>query len=121
VGLLNLLGMALALGSGGRSVQAMTLADLAWPALKSAGPGAPLILTTSALFDLRHASDQLCAEELVRRAGGKRPVRLVARGLAPSARDEPHRPFAAHPAHQFLGAELVARVAQVEGGARGQD
>jgi hypothetical protein len=85
VGLLNLLGMALALGPGGRQVQAMTLADLAWPALKSAAPGAPLILTTSAPFDLCHASDQLCAEELVRRAGGKRPVRLVARGLAPSA------------------------------------
>jgi hypothetical protein len=85
VGLLNLLGMALALGSGGRSVHAVTLADLAWPALESAGAGAPLILTTSAVIDLRHASDQLCAEELVRRAGGKRPVRLVARGLAPSA------------------------------------
>jgi hypothetical protein len=85
VGLLNLLGVALALGPGGRQVQAMSLADLAWPVLKSAAPGAPLILTTSAPFDLRHASDQLCAEELVRRAGGKRPVRLVARGLAPSA------------------------------------
>jgi Glycosyl transferase family 2 len=85
VGLLSLLGMALALGPRGRQVQAMTLADLAWPALESAAPGTPLFLTTSALFDLRHASDQLCAEELVRRAGGKRPVRLVARGLAPSA------------------------------------
>jgi hypothetical protein len=85
VGLLSLLGMALALGPRGRQVQAMTLADLAWPALESAAPGTPLFLTTSALFDLRHASDQLCAEELVRRAGGKRPVRLVARGLTPSA------------------------------------
>ncbi|HEX6014364.1 MAG TPA: hypothetical protein VFY87_21730, partial [Geminicoccaceae bacterium] len=83
--LLNLLGVALALGPSGRQVQATTLADLAWPALQPSAPSAPLILTTSALFDLRHASDQLCAEELVRRAGGKRPVRLVTRGLAPSA------------------------------------
>ncbi|HEX6012663.1 MAG TPA: hypothetical protein VFY87_12860, partial [Geminicoccaceae bacterium] len=42
VGLLNLLGVALALGPSGRWVQATTLADLAWPALQPSAPSAPL-------------------------------------------------------------------------------
>ena len=83
-GLLNLLGMALACGSPTRSVQAMTLADLAWPALRATPEDTPVLVGTPASFDLRHASHQLCFEELVRRAG-RRPVRLVMRALVPSS------------------------------------
>lgn len=83
-GLLDLLGMALTAGAGGRRLQATTLADLTWTVLRAVPEGAPIVVTTPAPLDLRHASDQLCMEELVRRCG-KRPVRLAVRSLLPSS------------------------------------
>ncbi|MEK0085617.1 glycosyltransferase family 2 protein [Benzoatithermus flavus] len=83
-GLLDLLGMALTAGAGGRRLQATTLADLTWTALRAVPEGAPIVVTTPAPLDLRHAGDQLCMEELVRRSG-KRPVRLAVRSLLPSS------------------------------------
>jgi hypothetical protein len=82
--MLNLLGMGVALGANGRPLQALTLADLTWDRLEAMPRTAPVVVTTPAALDLRHASDQLCLEELVRRAG-TRPVRLVARALVPSS------------------------------------
>jgi hypothetical protein len=83
-GLLNLLGMAVAIGAGGRALQAMTLADLAWQTLEATPEGIPVVVTTPTPLDLRHATDQLCIEEIVRRSG-RRPVRLAVRSLLPSS------------------------------------
>ena len=82
-GLLDLLGLAASLGAEGRTVRALTLAELSWAALEALPAGTPLLVHLGAPLDLRRASEQLCIEELLRRAGD-RPVRLIVQGLGPS-------------------------------------
>ena len=83
-GLLDLLGMVMALGPTGRMLRAFTLADLAWPALQAVPTTAPLLITLAATLDLHRAGEQLCLEQLVERAQD-RPIRLVLCGLALSS------------------------------------
>ena len=83
-GLLDLLGLAALVGSLGPKDAALSLADLAWPALDAVPPSAPCWSAFRAPWTLARASEQLCIEELIRRTAG-RPVRLVLGGLGPSA------------------------------------
>ena len=82
-GLLDMLGLAMSLGAMGRTARAFSLADLSWTALKALHASTPLLINLGAPLDLRRASEQLCIEELARRAND-RPVRLIVRGLGPS-------------------------------------
>ena len=66
----------------GRTARAFSLADLSWTALKALHASTPLLINLGAPLDLRRASEQLCIEELARRAND-RPVRLIVRGLGP--------------------------------------
>jgi Glycosyl transferase family 2 len=83
-GLLDLLGLASLVGPTGRSLRALSLAELAWPALDGALPSAPLLISLSGSLGLARASEQLCIEELLRRAAN-RPVRLLLGGIGPSS------------------------------------
>ncbi len=83
-GLLDLLGLAAALGPRGRRLHAWTLADLAWPALEAIPASAPLLVSLAGALDLSRASEQLCIEELLRRLPD-RPLRLLPGGIAPSS------------------------------------
>jgi hypothetical protein len=100
-GLLNLLGLAVAIGGSGRAIQAMTLADLTWAALEAAPAGAAVVVTAPTPLELRHAGDQLCIEEVVRRCP-KRPVRLAVRSLLPSTPTLVSRLIEAASAHPDL-------------------
>ena len=81
-GLVDLLGLAGVVGGSGRSPQAWTLADLAWPALAAAPAGAPVVANLADTLEPRFAGEQLFLEELLRRCPD-RPVRLVLGGIAP--------------------------------------
>ena len=83
-GLLALLGLASLLGPTGRSPRALTLADPTLPELDGAPPSAPLMISLSGTLGVARASEQLCIEELLRRAA-HRPVRLVLGGICPSS------------------------------------
>jgi hypothetical protein len=99
--LLNLLGLASLLASSGRSIRALSLADLTWPALEAAPQATPLLVSLGTPLDLRSASEQLCIEELIRRAND-RPVRLVLAGLCPTTPQQLSRLLGAALAHPDL-------------------
>ena len=113
-GLLDLLGLAALVGSSGRSVRALSLADLAWPALDAVPPSAPLLVSLSGPLGLARASEQLCIEELIRRTAN-RPVRLVLGGLGSSSPALLSRLLDAALAHQdielWLGDSVSWRLA----------
>lgn len=83
-GLLDLLGLASLVGPAGRTLRALSLADLAWPTLEKVPTAAPLLVSLSGSLGLARASEQLCIEELLGRAAN-RPVRLVLGGIGPSS------------------------------------
>jgi len=81
-GLLDLLGLAVIAAEEGRWPTATTLAELSWADVEGP-PDVPVLVTTPAALDLARAAEQLCVEEIVRRASD-RPVRLAARAFVPS-------------------------------------
>ena len=101
IGLLDLLGLASAVGPTGRALHALSLADLAWPTLDAIAPSAPLLINLSGPLGLARAGEQLCIEELIRRAAN-RPVRLVLGGLGPSPPGLQSRLLDAVLAHQDI-------------------
>lgn len=110
-GLLDLLGLSASLGALGRTVRALSLAELSWAALEALPAGTPLLVHLGAPLDLRRASEQLCIEELARRAGD-RPVRLILQGLGPSPpklRSRLLEAVAAHPDLELWVGDAVSR------------
>lgn len=83
-GLLDLLGLAVAVAADGRAPLAMTPAELSWTEIAAAPAEAPLLVSTPTALDLEHAADQLGMEDVLRRCAD-RPVRLLVRALVPSS------------------------------------
>ena len=83
-GMLDLLGLASLVGSTGRRLHALSLADVIWPILESVSPATPLLIGLSGALGLARASEQLCLEEVLRRSAS-RPVRLVLGGIGHSS------------------------------------
>ena len=110
-GLVDLLGLAAAVGPTGRRLHAWTLADLGWPALEAVPPAAPLLVGLAGPLDQARASEQLCLEELLRRLSA-RPVRLLVGGLAPSSAAQLSRLLDAVRAHRECSLWVADAVSQ---------